>query len=373
MRRTVCMILVLLAGQMLWADYIIVGADSDTYTRFDDEFVQQWQLVGDDGVQISISPDTGDVYIGFIGDVVKRYDFETGFYIAPSSGSPYVAKHDLEWGYDFNGDGIQDVWTVKNDSALGYIQVYSGADLSENLASFGVAHTDSETLDGTGGRGCCFGPDLNDDGINDFYTAIGWNNEFCRINVWDPVALTTAGSDAEILAAQIASYPAGSLREPMDIIMGPDFNGDGQSDLWISNQYGNNLAIYDYSDGSQLGTSTLGGILSSYRQPRSLDIANGPNGTVLVTTRFATSLDPDYVSGVETKKGNLLQYDPLTDTTILLYGSFDIGRIDSVVYVDLADQCPEPPQADLTDDCRVDMDDLLFMLSQWLMDTDPTL
>ncbi len=333
--KLMCTLGVLCLSSLLCADYVIVGGDADSYTRFTDDFRQVWQTTGEGGTQITASPVNGDIYVGYTGDVIKRFNRSTGVYVSPNSGAPYQAKHGLAWGYDFNGDGVRDIWTVKNDTTLGYIQVTSGSNITQNLASFGVAHTDSQTLDGTGGRGCCFGPDLNGDGVDDFYAVIGWNNEYCRIHVWDPVALTTATTDAEILAARIANYDASDLREPMAMILGPDVNADGFMDLWVASQYGNAIKAYNYADGTQLGTvdgAGLGGVLGSFRQPRPLDVENGPNGTVLVTTRFATSLDPDYVAGSETKKGNLLQYDPITDSLTLLYGSFDIGRFDAVVY-----------------------------------------
>jgi hypothetical protein len=345
--KFMCCLMVLSVTPVVLADYVITGRDSGTVTRLNDSFQQIWQTTGQSSSQqVEISPVTGDVYVGFAGDVVKRFNRLTGANISPNSGAPYQAKHDLEWGYDFNGDGIQDIWTVKNDTTMGYIQVTSGADMAQNLASFAAAHTNSTTLDGTGGRGCCFGPDLNGDGVNDFYTVIGWNDANCRINVWNPVALKTASNSTEILAARIASYSASTLREPIDLILGPDFNDDGLRDLWVSSHYGNNLVIYDYTDGTQLGTSTLGGLLSSSRQPRSIDIANGPNGTVLVTTRFATSLDPEYVAGSETKKGNLLQYNHKTGEVTLLYGSMAIGRIDSVTYFPDGIYAPDPSNND---------------------------
>ena len=326
--KSLCFMLVLVFAVAVSADYVVVGKfESNSANRFTDDFRQVWS-VSSGGESVAVSPVSGDIYIGHTGDIVRRRDRVTGDMMERSY-EPYIRKDDVEMGYDLNGDGCLDIWTVSNSDSLGYIQVYNGSDITQNLASFAVAHTNNQTLDGTGGRGCIFGPDLNGDGVNDFYTIVGWNNEYCRINVWDPVALASASSDAEILAARLASYPASQVREPYDLILGPDSDGDGIMDLWVTSHFRDEIVAYSYLDGSQLQIYKPGG----YR-PRPIDIMNSPfgDGTIYFTTRFASQYDPDYVDNTETKKGNLLKYDPSTGETTWVFGSSDIGRFSSVAY-----------------------------------------
>ena len=314
------------------ADYIITSLGAQSVARFTDTGDLVWETKTDPNInlnleqleEVEISPIDGQVYVAQAGGasqnkVVKKLDFETGAYLGEfTAATPDHRNCDIQWGYDYNQDGAPDMWMVSKDGLITVNDGITGILLGQNKTA------DVNPNDGAGGRACTFGPDITGDGIGELFVCKGYNDANNKINIWNPVTLTKVG---EIAIKEI--------RECQGIILGPDVNGDGQQDLWVASQRRNECRTYDYLTGAELSIEKAG---ISFRNM--MDVDYGPDGTVLMVSRFATTLDPDFISdpnqpgyksNTEYTGGDVIKYDPNSGTAELVVEYYD--RIDSVAYV----------------------------------------
>lgn len=316
-----CLMLCLFVSQLSMADYVLTLSNGSVLRRITDSGETIWETTGLPlNVQPKLAPgDDSVIYTAVAGwgedRKITQYDAATGALIGDAT-EPQVGRiNELQWGADYNSDGVGDVWTCSQD---GTFLVYDGSTFGTVLPDVPLNTWDIADVnpnDGSGGRSLVFGPDLTGDDIGELYACKGYNDADGKVNVWDPTNMT-----------KVATYPIPECREVMGIIVGPDVNGDGQEDLWIASSRRNEIQAYDYADGTSFGKVDLG--VDDLRFP--LDVDHGPNGTILIATRFATSLDPDATGG-EVAGGDLIQYDPATGIATLIYEHED--RIDGVAYV----------------------------------------
>ncbi len=374
MRKFVCLIILLIVSQVTLADYVLISGSNDTNTssqsiiRYRDDFIAIWERSPATGTpepyvnDIEISPldpnlGGGDIYTahyGFgapTGLSARHYDAETGEFVGqvvPSAAGdgqydgtgtylPLIegrsaVLQDIAFGYDYNGDGVQDLWAARRD----WFEIYDGKTLNRtgedgtaDLLTF-LDVPDSDTgRTGTGAFGFCFGLDVNGDGIGELFAMRGINaSTGSRLNVWDPVNLS-----------QVTTYNMDGVRDNSFMILGPDVNGDGAQDLWVGEARNNRLMAIDCATGTILldeiplvpaddpeGEFTI-------RYPNHVSL--GPDGTVLVGTRFASSLDADWEGGGDIPGGDLLQVvwdaENQRGLVILLYEH--TGRISGTVYI----------------------------------------
>jgi len=328
----VCLVCLFVSQEAL-ADYVLTLSNGSILRRITDSGETVWETTG---IELNVQPEfaPGDdsvVYTAVAGwgdnRKVTQFDAATGTLIGDATEPQSGRINELQWGADYNGDGVGDVWTCSQD---GTFLVYDGTTFGTVLPDIPLNTWDIADVnpnDGTGGRSLVFGPDLTGDGIGELYACKGYNNADGKINVWDPTNMT-----------KVATYPIPECREVMGIILGPDVNGDGREDLWIASSRRNEIQAYDYTDGTSYGKVDLG--VDDLRFP--LDVDHGPNGTILIATRFATSLDPDATGG-EVAGGDLIQYDPATGVATLIYEHTD--RIDGVAYIapPIPEETPDIP------------------------------
>ncbi len=307
-QKMIMTLLGLFITPVLVADYVITRSDRNILTRYQDDFTTVvWEVTLPSPITIRIHthPTNLDLYgASGVNKIVRRIDRHTGT-ILEQGGGNWPRNDGMAFGYDYNEDGIPDLWTCQSHGGEAQsFTVWCGAasiqDPAEPLAVITVPNVSPN--DGTGGRGMVFGPDRTGDGVPELYVIKGLNDSSNKLNVWDPVALKNGeGSDA-----RIASYPAGEVREAEGMLLGPDYDGDGQQDLWIASGRNHRVTVYNYMTGAYLGNAFPN---SSQYYP--LAVKPGPRGTLLLSTRFATTLDPAYPGGnVSQNGGNVLLWDP---------------------------------------------------------------
>lgn len=311
--RWMSLLVVLAVSTAATADILYTTyADNNTGAlhRYDDEMNLIWQSTNQRSIhRIVVSPLNGNIYAGFDGTdkMVKQFDINTGALIGTTVptigglGSNHV--NGLTFGHDWNGDGVPDLWIVTRDSMLVFNGVGTiGSGATTELARWTVADQSSSFYDGTGGSDLVVGPDITGDGISELYVGKGQNNNsYGRINVYD---IASSGVGNENLV-RVASYAAGSTKDHEAILLGPDYNNDGQLDLLTVSSRTYVLRSYDFVTGTDLGALDEG--LTSRYFP--LTAAVMPNGSLLVGTRMKTELDPGWVNGAETGGGNLVRLD----------------------------------------------------------------
>ena len=133
-------------------------------------------------------------------------------------------------------------------------------------------------------------------------------------------------TDAGEIVWETTTDPLSDLEYPSQVEIGPDVNGDGQQDLWVASQRRNEIRTYDYLTGEECSIEKAG---ITFRNM--MDVDHGPDGTILMVSRFATSLDPDWTGGAEVTGGNVIKYDPAAGTATLVVEYWE--RVDSVAYV----------------------------------------
>jgi hypothetical protein len=314
---------VLVVSPIAMADYIVTSyIDNNTgyLYRLDKDINFQapgniadyilWQSINQRSInQVVINPLNGHVLAAFnnTDKMAKQFNVNTGalmFTVIPAG--DYV--NNLTYGYDWNQDGVPDLWTVSRTVMF----VYSGATTggpgtATLLASWTVADSVLNTLDGTGGTAILYGPDQNGDGIPEIYVGKGRNGAGGRINVYD-VANSTAGT-----LVKLASYTSSSL-DIGEIILGPDVNDDGILDLLVVDSRNGQLDAYNYKTGAFIRVVDEGLPGAKYHP---LDIELLPDGSLLMGTRFKTARDPGYGGdAVETKGGNLIRLDRVPGATV---------------------------------------------------------
>jgi hypothetical protein len=344
MNKLIMCLVMLSAVQIASADILYSDNTNERITSYTDKMFQIWQSTGERSVQkIVISPINGNLYGGYAGldTLVKEFDSAVGAYIARTVPAG-VNSGALQFGNDFNGDGIGDLWVVGADTTSVYDgKTTPGGNPATLLASWTIANSSGGQLgvqDGAGGSDLLFGPDITGDGIPELYTVKGmadaWGNG--RINVWNTAASTVS------TLVQVASYTTG-LRELGAIVLGPDVNADNQLDLLIVNSRDYQIRAYNYKTGAYLGI--LEENLTSRYFPLELEVL--PNGSMLMGTRMKTELDPGHVAGVETSGGNLIRLDRAAGTALaytptLLAIAPGTGRVTGVAYLAKAANDPVP-------------------------------
>lgn len=325
-------------ADILFTTYI--NADTGYISRYDDNMNLIWQSTNQRSIhRFVISPLNGNIYAGFDGTdkLVKQFDVNTGALIGitvptiSGLGSNHI--NNLTFGYDWNGDGVLDLWIVTRDSLL----VFNGAGTlgsgaTSELARWAIPNTDN--YNGTGGSGIMFGPDITGDGIPELYVGKGQdNNALGRINVFN-VAASGVGNENLV---RVASYPAGSTRDHEALILGPDFNGDGFLNLMTVSSRTHAFRAYNFTVGTDLGAITHN--LSAPFYPLGITVL--PNGSLVFGTRFKSSLDPAWTSG-EQQGGNLIRLDRIpgsnppayTPTLLLLAPQAGDFRFNFVAYLE---------------------------------------
>ena len=348
MKKFVYLILFLFVSQMAMADYVLISGSNDTngstqsIIRYRDDFVVVWERSPAAGTPEPLVNDVvinplefiyggGDVYTahyGFAppdGLVGKHFDWETGDYIGrpvPSSlgdgqadgTGTYTPRgnvlQDIQFGHDYNGDGVKDLWIARRD----FFEVYDGTTLDRTgddgvadiLTWLDIPDSVEGTRDGTGAFGFCFGLDVTGDGIGELYAMRGINQSTgSRLNIWNPVTMT-----------QVATYNVDGIRDNTYMILGPDVNDDGQQDLWVADSRSHRIRALDCATGEVVAGEVSFVDASNPNTDVTLrypsHINDGPDGSILVTTRFATSLDPDWTGPSDITGGNLLKivWDP---------------------------------------------------------------
>jgi hypothetical protein len=330
MKKLVVCLIMLFVVQIGLADIIATDNGNQTITRYAEDLSQIWQSTGNRSVQkITVSPLNGNVYTGYTGTdkMAKQNNAYTGAYLYRTIPSANTVAA-LEFGFDYNSDGIADLWAVGDNKTM----VYDGATTASGnpatlLNSWTIADSTTAIKDGAGGHAIVFGPDLNNDGVGEMFVGKGVNANGGRINVWDPVTMT-----------RLASYNADTTRDIGAMIMGPDANGDGQSDLLVVSSRNYQLQAYDYATGAFIRVIDEG--LAGRYFP--LDIEMLPGGSLLMGTRMKSELDPGWVTGAETAGGNLIRLDPVNSGSTLAYTptllkiAAGTGQFTGVTYV------PEP-------------------------------
>jgi hypothetical protein len=266
-KSLLCLSLSLFVSQVALGDYVITSYGVPSVVRFTDAGEIVWETTTDPlsdleyPSQVEIGPD-GYVYVAQGGwganRMVKRFDYDTGELLGNVTEiTSSDQQNDLQWGYDYNGDGVDDLWVIGRSDL---IAVYDGTTLGNYpgtlLDSWDFEDTEPENQnwDGGGGRGLLVGPDITGDGIGELFMAKGYNDAYNKINVWDPVALKNGAG----VGARVASYPITEIRESQGIILGPDVNGDGRQDLWVASQRRNEIRTYDYLIGEELSIEKAG-------------------------------------------------------------------------------------------------------------------
>ncbi|MCX5643422.1 MAG: discoidin domain-containing protein [Phycisphaerae bacterium] len=361
-RFTICLATLILMSQLAVADYILTSGSNDTGTnggqsiiRYTDDFQVVWErspakkTAETQVFTIEVNPTNGDVYTSQITapQLGKHLAYADGSYIGraiPQPGqtdgtgkytAPSEAIQDIRFGYDYNKDGVPDLWVCRRDT----FEVYDGTTLNRTgdngtadlLTSLKIADTGGSTgvQDGTGGFGITFGPDVTGEGVGELYAMAGLNAATgTRLSVWNPVTMT-----------KVATYNADGTKDNCLVILGPDVNGDGKEDLWVADPRNHRIRAYNCATGTlaadsiSLVKADAPGTIVTLRFPTDIDY--GPEGTLLITTRFATSLDAQWTGPADTAGGDLLQvkWDPASKkglTTLL----FEYPkRLDSVAYV----------------------------------------
>jgi hypothetical protein len=352
----------LLICQISRADYILTSGSNDTTAnggqsiiRYTDSFQVVWERSPAKGTAetqvfaVEINPANGDVYTSQIAapQLGKHLKYADGAYVGrpiPAGGqtdgtgkytAPSEAVQDIQFGYDYNKDGIADLWVCRRDT----FEVYDGATLNRTgdngtadlLKSLKIADTGGTTgvQDGTGGFGITFGPDVTGDGVGELYAMAGVNAATgTRLSVWNPVTMT-----------KVATYIADGTRDNCLVVLGPDVNGDGKQDLWVADPRSHRIRAYNYATGALVADSIslvkadAPGTAVTLRFPTDIDY--GPDGTFLITTRFATSLDPQWTGPTDTAGGDLLQvkWDPASKKGLATLLFEYPRRLDSVAYI----------------------------------------
>lgn len=382
-RSIVSFAALLLIGQVSIADYILTSGSNDTganggqsIIRYTDDFQVVWERSPAKGTAeaqaftIEINPTNGDVYTAqtVAPQMGKHLAYADGSYLGraiPQGGqndgtgkytAPSEAIQDIQFGYDYNQDGVPDLWVCRRDT----FEVYDGTTVNRTgddgtadlLTSLKIADTGGSTgiQDGTGGFGITFGPDATGDGVGELYAMAGVNaSTGTRLSVWNPVTMT-----------KVATYNADGTKDNCLVVLGPDVNGDGKEDLWVADPRNHRIRAYDCATGARVADSIslvkadAPGTVVTLRFPTDIDY--GPDGTFLITTRFATSLDAQWTGPADTAGGDLLQvkWDPASKKGLVTLLFEYPKRLDSVAYVaaQLRSAVEPYPTPDATDVSR---------------------
>jgi hypothetical protein len=123
------------------------------------------------------------------------------------------------------------------------------------------------------------------------------------------------------------------------MILGPDANGDGTQDLWLANPRVHAIRVIDCATGevviedANMVDASDPATEVTLRFPA--HISNGPDGSMLVSTRFATSLDEDWAGGGDVQGGDLLkiEWDPENQQGLVTLLYAHTARLSGAVYI----------------------------------------
>lgn len=213
---------------------------------FIDVFASDATLSG--AKDVEFGPD-GNLYVpDNVGDNVYRFDGTTGaftdVFVATGSGGLDTPRA-LIFGPDGNGDGNRDLYisSAQTDSVLRYDGM-TGAFIDAFVPSGSGGLNDPTAI--------VFGPDGN------LYVASGAHTDFYNS------ILRYNGTTGTFMNVFVPAGSAGlTLAPTAGVIFGPDVNGDGTSDLFVSNGEVDEVLAYSGSNGSFLQkylTPGLGGL-----------------------------------------------------------------------------------------------------------------
>lgn len=322
----------------------IVGYDLGNHVlirwTLDGSVVWQNASIAHDSYQLEVGPD-GYLYLGaWLDDRVYRIDPATGYPdpIALQQVSITDRTWDITFGNDIDGDGTADLWVAAghNGAGDGYILAYGSvsgyAGSSEQAWIIADVTRRVVALD--------FGPDVSGDGINDLWIVDGDNND--------------SGNQMLVLDGQsgatLNSWSLSSLRGPKDV----EVEGDR---VYVTSS--NAHDIYSFAlDGTDSVRVVIGTDSPEY-YPRQIHL--NAEGKWYTANRYSGDWGG--------QQGGITVFDSDWTNPGVYYTA--VGTDFTSVVTIQKDPCPDPSIADLTGDCVVDMDDLLIMISEWLMDTDP--
>jgi hypothetical protein len=175
--KVVCMVLgiVTISSVSLGADVVAFDRTSRVMTRWDSGGNVVWTStdVSHDAYQMEVGPD-GYIYLGmWVDDRVAKIDPVTGSRVSEVAlqQTPVTDRTwDLTFGNDFDGDGIDDLYTVSgtNKMVLGYGSASGYAGSSEQAWVIPDITRRTVSLD--------FGSDVSGDGIADLWVVDGDEN-----------------------------------------------------------------------------------------------------------------------------------------------------------------------------------------------------
>jgi hypothetical protein len=267
-----------------------------------------WQTANRSLDRIAFESLNGNLYVGLDGNdkYINQYNVSTGALVGRMTATG-IQSNNLTYGYDWNSDGVPDLWVISPTVLYVYSGVTTtGSTAATLLASWTVADSLTTVYDGTGGTAILYGPDITGDGVPELYVGKGGNNAYGRINVYN-LAASTAGS-----LVRTASYSAGNTRDIGSMILGPDVNADGLLDLLVVSSRNYQFRAFNYKTGADLGVVDDG--LSGRYYP--LGMALQPDGSLIVGSRMKSELDPGWVTGAETAGGNLIRFDRAAGTAV---------------------------------------------------------
>lgn len=323
----------------------IVGYDLGHHVlarwTLDGSVVWQNASIAHDSYQLEVGPD-GYLYLGaWLDDRVYRIDPATGYPdpIAHQQVSITDRTWDITFGNDIDGDGTADLWVAAghNGAGDGYILAYGSASgyagSSEQVWVIADVTRRVVALD--------FGPDVSDDGINDLWIVDGDNNDSSN------QMLVLDGQSG----ATLNSWSLSSLRGPKDVEV------EGER-VYVTSS--NAHDIYSFALDGTDGFRVVIGYDSPEYYPRQIHLSS--DGPWYTANRYSGEWGG--------QQGGIAVFEAGWINGVAFYTSAD-SDFSGIVTIPEVNPCPDPSIADLTGDCVVDMDDLLIMISEWLMDTDP--
>ena len=158
-----CM-LVILAGSVFAADFVVCNNSDDHVRRYTETGELIWETPTGFGLQLGlrIGPD-GKVYVGgWTSDVIGVFDPETGVKEGNILSGTIDRVARFCFGPDVDGDGIKDIYTA--EGAGGMVRSWTS---SSGYMSVGSYDASGVTADGAWALD--FGPDVTGDGVGELY------------------------------------------------------------------------------------------------------------------------------------------------------------------------------------------------------------
>ena len=212
---------------------------------------------------------------------------------------------------DFNRDGLPDFAVANNlDSTVSLFLSQTGSPGTFSASTIGTAEGSFSGPTGI------IAADFNNDGYIDFAVANGNSNSVS-------VLLNTPATPGTFTLAQSTTFAAGSFPAA---IAAADFNGDGYTDLVVSNYNGHDVTVlFNSTGGTPANFSAAPG--SPYSVP------SNPNG--IAVADFNNDGYPDFAVTVNTSPGQIAVFlnnnggtvGSFASTTAITVGSDPVGLI----------------------------------------------